>query len=168
MPQYPPTVLPAFSRKSRACKKLSEKLRFSSMLWRVGDNLLLKLLKQKIDLLQFSSKLELRGLFFISLPTAVTPTRKQNLNYKLFCSSKAPSLFSAPFYCQSGGNTTLVAFWGDGLYWTYYPLTKKRQRQEFCCYHNKPFYCQSGGFTTLGKIVCDGLYFGTAHCKLFC
>ena len=45
---------------------------------------MVKLLKQKIDLLQFSSKLELRGLFFISLPTAVAPTRKQNLNYKLF------------------------------------------------------------------------------------
>ena len=46
------------------------------MLLRVGDNLWLKLLKQKIDLLQFSSKLELRGLFFISLPTAVAPNPK--------------------------------------------------------------------------------------------
>ena len=69
-----------------------------------------KLLKQKIEPFTLSSELECSALFFLVPSTMENPTRKQNLNYTLFCSSKAPSLFSAPFYCQSGGFTTLVAF----------------------------------------------------------
>ena len=91
--------LPAFSRKSRACKKLSEKLRFSSLF--CGFRIALQLLQEKIVYLSVSSKLDLRGLSFLVPSTMVflNPKRTEiefHSDYSLHL-----------FYRQSGVYTTL-------------------------------------------------------------
>jgi hypothetical protein len=48
-------------------------------------------LKQKIDLIQFSSKLDLKGLFFISLPCG--SNLNPNINHRTaFCRQSLPDM----------------------------------------------------------------------------